>query len=383
MLYARNSSESNTLSMRTAPKSKYSSPGGYLIILGLFLVIFLCEFATPAEFVFGYIYTGPILLAASWFGSGATFKVTFIAVSLTMLNVWVPGGDIIGSTVVNRTIASLSLIVTAFLSQRLRRSEEAINLTQAKLEAQQKLVQLRQDFASTLTHDLKTPLLGAIETLKAFQKEKFGAVSEPQQKVLATMVRSHDGSLQLLETLLDIYRNDTEGLKLNLEPLDLIFIAEQTTSTLRDLAASRRVFISFRHGDSDFRSSLWVLGDALQLERVFTNLLVNAINHSQRGGIVEVVLEPQPSYQVVKILDTGAGIQPEQFPNLFERFYQGNSDRRAKGFGLGLYLSRQIIEAHGGIIWAENRESAKTNSFGASSTSSGAIFGFKLPVYAF
>lgn len=371
-------------SSQARAKSKYLRNGSYLIIAALFLILFIFEFATPPDFVFGYVYTVPILLAGSWFGSRATFKATFVAVFLTMLNVWIPVGSLITtSTLTNRIIASISLIVTGFLSQRLRRSEEAINLTKAKLEAQQKLVQLREDFASTLTHDLKTPLLGAIETLKAFQQEKFGAVSPPQQKVLATMVRSHDGSLQLLETLLDIYRNDTEGLKLNLEALDLVAIAEQATSTLTDLAASRRIFISFRHGDSDFRSSLWVKGDALQLERVFTNLLVNAINHSQRGGIVEVVLEPQPSYQVVKILDTGAGIQPEQFPNLFERFYQGNSDRRAKGFGLGLYLSRQIVEAHGGIIWAENRESAKTNSFSASSTNSGAIFGFKLPVYAF
>jgi two-component system NarL family sensor kinase len=292
----------------------------------------------------------------------------------------VPGGRIIiASTVVNRIIASASLIVTGFLSQRLRRSEEAINSTQAKLEAQEKLVQLREDFASTLTHDLKTPLLGAIETLKAFQQEKFGAVSEGQQKVLATMVRSHDSSIQLLETLLDIYRNDTEGLKLNLQPVDLVVVAEDAAATLTDLAASRRVYISFRYGNSDFRSSLWVKGDALQLQRVFTNLLVNAVNHSQRGGIVEVVLESQASYQVVKILDTGAGIQPEQFTHLFERFYQGNSDRRAKGFGLGLYLSRQIIEAHNGTIWAENREQTNKSAFG---TNSGAIFGFKLPVYA-
>lgn len=362
-------------------KSKHSRPGSSLIIAALFLIIFLFEFATPPDFVFGYVYTGPILLAGSWYGYRATYKVTFVAVFLTMLNLWVPVGSLVTTSgVINRIIASLSLMVTGFLSQRLRRSTEAINLTQAKLEAQQKLVQLREDFASTLTHDLKTPILGAIETLKAFQQEKFGTVSSPQQKVLATMVRSHDSSLQLLETLLDVYRNDTEGLKLNWETLDLVTIAEEAASTLTDLAASRRVFISFRYGDSDFRSSLWVKGDALQLQRVFTNLLVNAINHSLRGGIVEVVLETQTSYQVVKILDTGAGIQAEQFTHLFERFYQGNSDRRAKGFGLGLYLSRQIVEAHGGIIWAENRESMNKNVL---STNSGAIFGFKLPVYAF
>ena len=233
------------------------------------------------------------------------------------------------------------------------------------------MVRLREDFASTLTHDLKTPLLGAIETIKAFEQEKFGAVLPTQQRVLATMARSHKTSLQLLETLLDVYRNDTEGLKLDLEPVDLAVLAQEVTANLSELASTRRVYLCLNYGDSDFRRSLWVNGDALQLQRVFTNLLVNAINHSRRGGHIEVVLEPQADYQVVKILDTGAGIQPEQFPHLFERFYQGHSDRQAKGSGLGLYLSRQIIEAHGGIIWAENR------------VPSGAMFNFKLPVLPF
>ena len=159
--------------------------------------------------------------------------------------------------------------------------------------------------------------------------------------------------------------------------MDLSILAETVMATLMELAANRRIHLSLNYGNSDWKRSLWVNGDALQLQRVFSNLLINAINHSRRGDHVEVVLEPQTSYQVVKILDTGAGIQHEQFPHLFERFYQGHSDygvlsqRQAKGSGLGLYLSRQIIEAHNGIIWAENR------------VPNGAIFGFKLPVLPF
>jgi two-component system NarL family sensor kinase len=367
------------VSLKARLAGKESRLGKSLLIASLFTFVIVLEFSTPSEYVFGYLYTGPILLANSWLGRLGTFYATLVAVCLTMLNMWVPVGEVTQvSTFANRAIAAMALIVTGVLSdafgglrQRIRRSEEAIALTRAKLEAQEELVRLREDFASTLTHDLKTPLLGAIETLKAFQQEKFGVVLPAQQKVLATMVRSHKTSLQLLETLLDVYRNDTEGLKLNLAPVDLAMLAEEVAGTLADLAANRRVYLSLNYGDSDWRRSLWVKGDNLQLQRVFTNLLVNAINHSRRGGHVEVVLEPQTSYQVVKILDTGAGLQPEQFPHLFERFYQGHSDRQAKGSGLGLYLSRQIIEAHSGIIWAENR------------VPTGAIFAFKLPVYPF
>jgi two-component system NarL family sensor kinase len=96
-------------------------------------------------------------------------------------------------------------------------------------------------------------------------------------------------------------------------------------------------------------------------------LLTNGINHSPRGDKVEIVMESYPNYQVVKVIDSGLGITAEELPHLFDRFYQGNSDRQAKGSGLGLYLSRQIIEAHGGIIWAENK------------LPQGAVFGFRLP----
>jgi two-component system NarL family sensor kinase len=146
-------------------------------------------------------------------------------------------------------------------------AKSSLSLTQTKLESQAQLVRLREDFASTLTHDLKTPLLGAVETIKAFQKEKFGAVLPTQQKVLATMARSHETSLDLLETLLDVYRNDTEGLKLDLAPVDLSILAETATATLIELAANRRIHLSLNYGDSDWKRSLWVRGDALQLQR--------------------------------------------------------------------------------------------------------------------
>ncbi|TAE58333.1 MAG: sensor histidine kinase [Nostocales cyanobacterium] len=354
-------------------------PTGKIFMIGtIFMLLAFLEYSTPNDYVFGYLYSGSIVLVNYWFGGMATRSATFLAVCLTILNIWIPGNESIQAfTIANRFIAAIALIFTGFLSQRLSKTQQTIALTQNQLAAQEQLMRLREDFASTLTHDLKTPILGAIETIKAFQQEKFGAVSPSQQKVLATMARSHQTSLVLLETLLDVYRNDIEGLKLNLAPVDLVVLAETAVSTLTEFAANRRIHISLNYGDSDWKRSLWVLGDTVQLQRVVDNLLINAINHSLRGDRVEVVLESLLSYQVVKVLDTGAGIPPEQFPHLFERFYQVHSEygslsqRQAKGSGLGLYLSRQIIEAHHGIIWAENR------------VPNGAIFGFNLPVLPF
>jgi two-component system, NarL family, sensor kinase len=340
------------------------------IVTGLTVMVLILEFLTPAEFIFGYLYTGPILLTSARLPRYRTTQVTAIAVGLTLLNLWVPHGEPVNAaTIANRAIASMSLVVTGFLSDRNRYYQEAIAQQQAKLQTQEQLVSLREDFASTLTHDLRTPLLGAIETLKAFQQEKFGSVTPTQQQVLNTMTRSHKTSLQIVGTLLDVYRNDTEGLRLQLAPVDLLTLAEEISSELFELAANRRVYLSVSHRDSDFRRSLWVNGDVLQLQRVFSNLIINAINHSRRGDQVEIILESQDSHHIVRILDTGSGIKPDEFPYLFERFYQGQGDRQAKGTGLGLYLARQIVEAHGGTIWAENRHPT------------GALFGFKLPVH--
>ncbi|MBD2775623.1 sensor histidine kinase [Iningainema tapete] len=354
---------SKFINFKSNPRSRI-----FWLVVGLVTVVMALEFSTPPDYVFGYLYIGPILLASARLRRVATVKFTTVTCVLTIFNIWVPGRYTVeAATIASRLIAILALVVTGVLSDRNRIYQEALLQQEAKLQAQEKLASVREDFASTLTHDLKTPLLGAIETLQAFERENFGSVVATQRKVLATMIRSHQTSLQMVETLLDVYRNDVEGLKLRLTPVDLVEIASEVATTLTELASSRRVYISLNYGESNFRQFLWVDGDAFQLQRVFVNLLTNAINHSPRGGIVEVVLEPGSSYQTAKIMDTGAGITPEELPHLFERFYQGHSDRHAKGSGLGLYLTRQIVEAHGGKIWAENRHPH------------GAIFAFRLP----
>jgi two-component system NarL family sensor kinase len=339
----------------------------WLTIAIAFATVISLEYATPSEYVFGYLYTGPILLTNYRLGRKANLQVTLAASALTLLNLLIPREHFSLSTLANRLIAVLALLVTGWLSDRIRHYEEAIANQQTQLLYQKQLASMREDFVSTLTHDLKTPLLGAIETIKSFQRGQFGECSFAQRKVLEMMIRSHQSTLQLVQTLLDIYHYDSEGLKLQLAAVNLGSLVEEVIATLTELAAARRVHITLNYGESNFRQNLWVNGDALQLQRVFTNLLINAINHSPRGGKINVILENDSYQQVVKILDSGQGIPIDELAHLFERFYQGNSDRQSQGSGLGLYLSRQIIAAHGGTIWAENL------------SPSGALFGFRLP----
>lgn len=344
----------------------------FWIVISLFGVVALLELVTSIDAVFSYLYVGPILLANLRLHRSIAIRLTVLASALTILNLWIPGSHTITAvTVENRLIAVFALIITEILSYRNRCIEEAIAQQHAKLEFQEKLASIREDFVATLTHDLKTPLLGAIEMLKVLQQERFGHVTPEQYKVLATMVRSHQSSLQLLETLLDIYRNDAEGVRLVRSPIQLVSLVEQVIETLSNLASNYKVSLNLRCNGVSNRG-LVVDGDPLQLQRVLSNLFINAINHSPIDGRVDIVVDSCGDryhlQQVIKVMDEGPGIQPDELPQLFERFYQGHSDRQAKGSGLGLYLSRQIVEAHGGTVWAENR------------VSRGAIFGFRLPV---
>ncbi len=334
----------------------------YGLILSIFAIVIIMEYTTPSAYVFGYLYTGAILLANTYPNRRVVIIVTLIAASLTFFNLFIPHVKIYHlPTVANRLIAMIALLVTGWLSIRNRIYQEKIAYQQAESQAKEQLFQIREDFVSTLTHDLKTPLLGAIETLKSFKLGLFGQVTPKQQKIIEMMRQSHQSTLQLVETILDIYRNDNEGLKLNREPINLKSLLEEIIFTLTDLAQSRRIYLNLSG------INLWVEGDILQLKRVFLNLLSNAINHSPRGSNVEIVLESKGDEQCILFLDNGLGINPEDLPKLFERFYQGHHNRQTKGSGLGLYLSRQIIEAHSGKIWAENRPFQ------------GAIFGCCLP----
>jgi two-component system, NarL family, sensor kinase len=361
-------------------QSNYSYSSIWLIII-TFIVVILLEYSTPSEYVFGYLYTSSILLANHNLSTKIIWRVTFMAIALTIFNLFFPHFETHRlATIANRLIAVIALAVTGWLSIRNRYYEEAVTRSQAQLHTQEQLAILREDFVSTLTHDLKSPLLGAIETIKAFQNGQFGTITSAQAKVLTMMSNSHYSSLELVQTLLDVYRNDTEGIQLKCEALDLSAIVSLVIANLTNLASARQVYLVLTHGESDFRSRFIVNGDQLQLQRVFNNLILNGINHSPRNGKVEVQLAGDGEFQIIKVLDRGRGITATELPHLFERFYQGGNNlstdsldsldsfsRASTGSGLGLYLARQIINAHGGTIWAENR------------SPQGAVFGFRLP----
>ncbi len=341
---------------------KFPSVAGYIVLS--FSVILFLEFSTPPELIFGYLYVGPILLANWFLDRKSTLFVTALGVAFTMANLLVPRFAISSSiAVIDRLITVTALLTVAYLGARFRDVQEEATRQKAALQAQQELARVQEDFVATLSHDLKTPLLGARQTLAFFDSEQFGAVTGEQHQVLSTLQKSNSTQLAMVDTLLAIYRNDISGIALQLSDVDLDELCAEQIMVLQDLALSRDLELNYE-GCDDARLKV----DSLQLGRVVSNLVSNAINHTPRGGKVRVQLfKAQAEFRLI-VEDTGSGIPPLDIKRIFERFYQSEGTRHTPGTGLGLYLSRQIVEAHNGRIWAANRAEG------------GCTFGISLPV---
>ena len=211
---------------------------------------------------------------------------------------------------------------------------------------------LRDDFIATLTHDLRTPLLAAIQTLKFFLDGSLGPVEEIQGVLLSTMLQSNEDLLGLVNALLEVYRFESGKLtlcKTNFAVKDLI---TQCYDELKPLADKKNITFKL---ECDIDDKTEILADKSEIKRVMINLCGNAVNYTNKNGEIKIIAKVQSGDLIFSVADNGNGIPQEDIPSLFNRFSQGSSRKRSTGTGLGLYLSRQIVEAHGGKIWLDSK----------------------------
>ena len=216
---------------------------------------------------------------------------------------------------------------------------------------QKKSDKLRDDFIATLTHDLRTPLLAAIQTLSFFLSGMLGDIDEKQKLLLTTMQKSNEDLLGLVNALLEVYKYDADKLVLAKTDFNIYDLAYQVYMELKPLAEAKNITFGINCDDKN----LHINADRSELRRVICNLCGNAINYTQNDGKVTITLTNDGCDLIFSVADNGCGIPQEDIPNLFQRFSQGTSKKRSTGTGLGLYLSRQIIESHGGKIWLESK----------------------------
>ncbi|NJR59028.1 MAG: hybrid sensor histidine kinase/response regulator [Cyanobacteria bacterium CRU_2_1] len=228
------------------------------------------------------------------------------------------------------------------------------------IDEREHMMRQREDFVSRLTHDLRTPLVAADRMLHLILQDAFGEIPTELYEAVATMIRSNQNLLHMVNTLLEVYRHEAGRKNLTFSPCNLQDMVQDVVQELSPLASDRGLTLAVESEESESgtgnNQTTTVLGDYIELRRVLTNLVGNAIKFTDEGEIsirliaasVKPASRVTKSWVTVEVEDTGVGIALEEQAMLFEWFRQGNHKR--SGSGLGLHLSRRIIEAHQGTI---------------------------------
>jgi signal transduction histidine kinase len=215
-------------------------------------------------------------------------------------------------------------------------------------------MRLQEDFVSTISHELRTPL-GFIKGYSTSLLRKDTSWDlETQQEFLTIIDEEADRLSLLIENVLESARLQSRTLPLRFQPLRLDAVVRDVVTRLRA-----------RYKDLDVKLELQstppMQGDGVRIAQVFDNLFSNAIKYAP-GSPISVRLQHIPPYLRVSVTDQGPGIPQESLPLIFERFYRVRTEKNT-GTGLGLYICRQIIDAHRGKIWAESTFGEGTTFF--------------------
>lgn len=218
---------------------------------------------------------------------------------------------------------------------------------------------LKDEFLATLSHELRTPagVIGGFVELLKYEKMSLAE----QEEALDAIERNSRSLATLIDDLLDVSRVITGKFKLNPKPVDLANIVESVISAeiLAAQAKNIRIVTEFEPGLGP------IYGDTTRLQQIFWNLLSNAIKFTPRNGRVKVTLKMDGGRAIVKVADTGVGIEPKFLPHVFERFRQQDSgmNRTYGGLGLGLSIVKHLVELHGGDVWADSDGQGRGSTF--------------------
>ena len=245
--------------------------------------------------------------------------------------------------------------------------EEIIRSQYDKLKESDKM---KKEFINVAAHELRTPIL-PILTISQIIRPK---VNDKEREYIDVIIRNAKRLERLAENILDVTKIESQSLKLNKERFNL---NDVITNTIDDIILNR-VFKNKKNNDDDgdnikleYRpKNIFVEADRVRMTQVMSNLLHNSIKFTKEGGgSISINTEKEDNHILVSVKDTGSGIDPEILPQLFSKFVT----KSFQGTGLGLFISKGIIEAHGGKIWAVSNNIITDRE-------KGATFYFTLPV---
>ena len=251
----------------------------------------------------------------------------------------------LAETRLQETLASVEQQV-ADRTAALEKAMAELTLSQQQAE---EASHLKDEFLATASHELRTPLNAIVGWVHVLQT---GALKQDDQRQQALNAIDRNARIQtrLIEDLLDVSRMIKGQVSLKVGPVDLRSIVDAAVEILRPAAAAKEIAVDV-DGAEDV---LPVIGDEHRLQQVVWNLLANALKYSARGGRITVNVGEEDHRAVVRVRDSGEGIDANFLPHVFEPFRQGASATMRSGLGLGLAIVKRLVDLHGGRITAES-----------------------------
>lgn len=208
-------------------------------------------------------------------------------------------------------------------------------------------------FIDTLAHELKTPLTSIIAAAGLLAEELESTADKSCQKLCQTIIQNSNTLETRLAELMDIVKTGSGRLQLQLEPVDMQSLINGTCLQISPLLQNKRQKLEI-----DIPDSLPIIrGDGPRLEQVMLNLMTNAHKFTPKGGNIMLRVRKREDGLTIEIQDDGIGIPEEKQAGLFKPYSRLSSDRQSHpGLGLGLALTKQVVELHGGRIWVESQQ---------------------------
>lgn len=251
-------------------------------------------------------------------------------------------------TLLERPISTETLVAAVRSALRGRRRQYA---------ARRAIVQ-REQFLAMLGHELRNPLGAVIFACDLLRR---GASAAETERYLSIISRQARHLARLVDDLLEVSRVTSGKLNLQLRRVELRDAVQKALQTVDEPLRARRHRLSLEQPPQP----LWLNADPVRLEQILTNLLTNAIKYTPPGGLIAVTVAVEEKTAVVRVRDTGVGIDPALLPQLFEPFAQANTslDRSEGGMGLGLAVVRALVERQGGFVAARSEGAGRGSEF--------------------
>ncbi|MGB9177768.1 MAG: ATP-binding protein [Pyrinomonadaceae bacterium] len=249
------------------------------------------------------------------------------------------------------------------VNQQLNEANQELNEANTKLR---ELAEMKEEFLALTTHDLRSPLTVISGVISFFTSGRLGELSPEQQNMVSMMERNAQVLIELVNDLLDASKLESGTMRLDLTSIDLCALTNELRETMEPLAREKSITLV----ETLSETLPPIEADRTKLRRILVNLLSNALKFTPKGGRVELRAEQANGQMFIAVADTGVGIAPEDVERLFDKYEQTRSraTRGEKGTGLGLYITKQLVELHGGEIKV------------TSEPGTGSTFSFTLPI---